>query len=193
MLLGLGRGSGPRSIAGMRAWEATWYRRPFLGLRRATTGAACDALGLTPGTTRTTSTPATAASGCATRCCRCSTTSSAAEWPRRSPAPPTCSRDVDALDEQATAAFHDLVTPGVAEPPSLPVGPAAELPPALRTRVLRLWAAAVGADPLTAEHVHALDALLTGWHGQGPVPLPGGFEASRASGRIEAHPRREEA
>ena len=87
-----------------------------------------------------------------------------------------------------------VYTPGVAEPPSLPVGPAGELSPAVRTRVLRLWAAAVGAAPLAAEHVRALDALVTGWRGQGPVPLPGGVEASRtsggpeSSGRLEAHP-----
>src|SRR6266700_1877858 len=47
VLLGLGRGSGPRSIAGMRPVDGR-YRRPFLGVRRATAQAACEALGLTP-------------------------------------------------------------------------------------------------------------------------------------------------
>src|SRR5580765_8209334 len=47
VLLGLGRGSGARSIAGMRAVDGRWLR-PFLGLRRATTVAACAALGLEP-------------------------------------------------------------------------------------------------------------------------------------------------
>src|SRR3954447_2316412 len=46
VLLGLGRGSGPRSIAGMRAADGR-YLRPFLDLRRATTAAACAALDLT--------------------------------------------------------------------------------------------------------------------------------------------------
>lgn len=45
VLLGLGRGSGPRSIAGMRAWDPPWCR-PLLTVRRATTSAACAALGL---------------------------------------------------------------------------------------------------------------------------------------------------
>ena len=45
VLLGLGRGSGPRSIAGMRRREGR-YLRPFLDLDRATTERACAALGL---------------------------------------------------------------------------------------------------------------------------------------------------
>jgi tRNA(Ile)-lysidine synthase len=47
VLLGLGRGSGPRSIAGMRELDPPWGR-PLLGVRRADTGAACAELGLTP-------------------------------------------------------------------------------------------------------------------------------------------------
>ncbi len=47
MLLGLGRGSGPRSIAGMRPWRAPWGR-PLLRTRRADTEAACAAAGLRP-------------------------------------------------------------------------------------------------------------------------------------------------
>jgi len=50
--------------------------------------------------------------------------------------------------------------------------------------VLRAWADRAGADPLTAAHVAALDALLTDWHGQGPVDLPGGVRAVRASGKL---------
>ncbi|EUA23612.1 tRNA(Ile)-lysidine synthetase [Mycobacterium xenopi 4042] len=45
VLLGLGRGSGARSIAGMRPHDPPWCR-PLLGLRRAVTHAACDELGL---------------------------------------------------------------------------------------------------------------------------------------------------
>jgi len=46
VLLGLGRGSGPRSIAGMRPHDPPWCR-PLLGVRRAVTHAACRELGLT--------------------------------------------------------------------------------------------------------------------------------------------------
>ena len=49
----------------------------------------------------------------------------------------------------------------------------AELPRALRTRVLRAWALARGATEVTSVHTAALDALVTGWHGQGPLDLPG--------------------
>src|SRR5262249_56192008 len=47
VLLGRARGSGARSLAGMPSSRGH-YRRPLLGLRRATLRVACDALGLTP-------------------------------------------------------------------------------------------------------------------------------------------------
>ena len=46
VLLGLGRGSGARSIAGMRPCDPPWYR-PLLDVRRSTTLDACAALDLT--------------------------------------------------------------------------------------------------------------------------------------------------
>ena len=45
VLLGLGRGSGPRSLSGMPAVDGL-MRRPFLGLRRADTERICAASGL---------------------------------------------------------------------------------------------------------------------------------------------------
>jgi tRNA(Ile)-lysidine synthase len=42
VLLGLGRGSGARSMAGMRAWDEPWLR-PLLDVRRTATRAACAA------------------------------------------------------------------------------------------------------------------------------------------------------
>ena len=47
VLLGLARGSGPRSIAGMRAWRPPWGR-PLLGVRRSDTEQTCRRAGLTP-------------------------------------------------------------------------------------------------------------------------------------------------
>ncbi|MDI4659410.1 tRNA lysidine(34) synthetase, partial [Xanthobacter autotrophicus] len=47
VLLGLGRGSGARSLRGMAAWDAPWGR-PLLGVRAADTRAACRDLGLEP-------------------------------------------------------------------------------------------------------------------------------------------------
>src|SRR5579863_5592218 len=47
VLLGLARGSGPRSLAGMPPRRGV-FRRPLLGVRRTVTTAACEALGLRP-------------------------------------------------------------------------------------------------------------------------------------------------
>jgi tRNA(Ile)-lysidine synthase len=47
VLLGLGRGSGARSLAGMRPYQPPWCR-PLLAVRRSVTHAACAQLGVTP-------------------------------------------------------------------------------------------------------------------------------------------------
>jgi tRNA(Ile)-lysidine synthase len=171
VLLGLGRGSGPRSIAGMRPVDGRWLR-PLLGVRRATTRAACAAERLpyrddphnddprfARVRLRTEVLPALEAAlqgGVAEALAR------TAELLRD---------DLDALDELAAA-----VTPA---------GPlsADELrahPRAIRTRVLRCWAGI----PLTAAQLRALDALVADWHGQGPVALPSGRTVRRVSGML---------
>jgi len=45
-----------------------------------------------------------------------------------------------------------------------------------------LFGAPAGA--LTERHITALDALVTAWHGQGPVRLPGGVHAARRCGTL---------
>jgi tRNA(Ile)-lysidine synthase len=55
--------------------------------------------------------------------------------------------------------------------------------------VWRLLAQQAGAAPITATHVAALDALVTEWHGQGAVDLPGGVSATRRADRIQLRPR----
>jgi tRNA(Ile)-lysidine synthase len=69
---------------------------------------------------------------------------------------------------------------------ALAVDRLAKLPRAVRTRVLRGAAIAAGcpAGALSAGHVDALDALVTAWHGQGPLDLPGGVSAARRYGRL---------
>ena len=37
---------------------------------------------------------------------------------------------------------------------------------------------------LTAGHIGAIDALVTGWHGQRWVDLPGGVRARRRDGKV---------
>lgn len=62
----------------------------------------------------------------------------------------------------------------------------AELPGAVRTRVLRSAALAAGcpAGALTAGHVARMEELVTGWHGQRWIDLPGGVRASRRAGEL---------
>ncbi len=207
VLLGLGRGSGPRSIAGMRAVDGH-YVRPLLDISRATTHAACAALGLEPWNDphnvdprfrrvrlRTEALPLLEdilAGGVAAALAR-----TAAQL----------RDDLDALDELAAAWLADRsgsAGPGrfrrrspvyEAAPPkpatdgadALDVAELLGLPTALRTRVLRLWALAGGADAFTAVHITALDALCTAWHGQGPLELPGGIRVARRSGRLHLY------
>jgi len=183
VLLGLGRGSGPRSIAGMRPVDG-WYRRPLLGVHRATTQAACEALGLTPWHDPHNADPAyqrvrlrrevlplledVLQGGVAEALARTAALTQA---------------DLDALDALAAGISSDSATLDVAD--------LKDQPQAIRTRVLRAWALAGGAAPLTTTHIAALDALVAGWHGQGPVDLPGGFAVRRASGRLHLQgPRR---
>src|SRR5205823_6492332 len=81
--------------------------------------------------------------------------------------------DADALDDAAAKA-RPAVT---ATDGTLDVDGLAALPPAVRARVIRAAAIDAGAPAgtLGAGHVRALDALVTGWRGQGPVSLPGGL------------------
>jgi tRNA(Ile)-lysidine synthase len=72
--------------------------------------------------------------------------------------------------------------------PDLDARGAALLPAALRTRVLRGWLRGGGVGDLQAVHLRAVDALLTGWRGQGPADLPGGARVARVSGRLVLRP-----
>ena len=175
VLLGLGRGSGPRSIAGMRPLDGR-YRRPFLGVRRTTTHAACAALGLTPWRDPHNVDPAYQRVRLRQEVLPLLDDvlhGGVAEALARTAA--LVQEDLDALDELAAA--H---RPGG----ELPIAELAQLPRAIRTRVLRAWVRVHAAEPLSAERTAELDTLITTWHGQGPIDIPGGFEVVRASGRL---------
>lgn len=96
-----------------------------------------------------------------------------------------CRAEVDAVDEWARRVLPECVTSTVAEvmidAPAL-----ADYPEAVVTRVVRQSAEAAGSPPaaLTATHLSALTALILRWHGQGTVALPGSVSASRISGRV---------
>ena len=93
VLLGLARGSGARSLAGMQGEVGTGgvrYRRPFLGLDRSVTSAACAAEGHEVWDDPHNADPATPGRGCATASCRSWNASSARASQPPSLAPPTC-------------------------------------------------------------------------------------------------------
>jgi tRNA(Ile)-lysidine synthase len=183
VLLGLGRGSGPRSVAGMVA-ERPPFWRPLLGVRRAVTRAACAALELPvwddpwnddPAYTRvrlrTEALPLleeVLGGGVASALAR------TADLLRE---------DLDLLDGLARGELDRL-----AARDGLPAAETAALPAALRRRVLRGWLRAAAVPDLQAVHLAAVDALLVGWRGQGRVDLPGGAGVVRTSGRLVVLP-----
>jgi len=179
VLLGLGRGSGARSIAGMRPVESGFVR-PLLGLRRDDTEAACAALGLPvwhdPHNTdpryrrvrlRTEVLPLledVLAGGVTEALAR------------------TASQLQDDLDALRQLADRVLAEAHLSD--GLHLAALAGQPPAITGRVLKIWAETNGAGPLTAEHVRQLSRLVTDWHGQEGTDLPGGYRARRTSGRL---------
>jgi len=62
----------------------------------------------------------------------------------------------------------------------------AGLAAAVRSRVLHMWARELGApgSALSHRHVAALDALVTDWHGQGAMQLPGDISVARRDGML---------
>jgi tRNA(Ile)-lysidine synthase len=179
VLLGLARGSGPRSLAGMPPRRGL-FLRPLLGVRRSVTAEACAALGLPV-------------------------------WSDPHNADRRFARVRVRLD--ALPALEAALGPGVAEAlvrtagqlrddaevlekiaaserkrDDTPISAASlvGLPGAVRTRVLRSAALDAGcpAGALTAAHVARIEKLVTDWHGQRGVDLPGGVRAVRRSGSV---------
>ncbi|KAA0085748.1 tRNA lysidine(34) synthetase TilS [Mycolicibacterium sp. P9-64] len=162
VLLGLGRGSGARSIAGMRPWDPPWLR-PLLGVRRADTHTACAQLGLVPWQDPHNVDP---------RFTRVRLRAEVlplledvlgggvAEALARTAA--ALREDNDALDGQAaTVAVGD----------GSDTRRLADLPAAVRRRVIRAWLLTSGASDLTDVQIRAVDRLVTDWRGQGGVAV----------------------
>jgi tRNA(Ile)-lysidine synthase len=178
VLLGLTRGSGGRSLAGMRR-SFDRFVRPLLDVSRDDTVTACQVEGIEfwndphnddPGFTRVrvrrTVLPVLEEQlgpGIAATLAR------TADQLRD---------DMDLLDDVAEAAYAGLR--------DLPVDGLLAQPTSIRRRVLRLVALDAGAPAaeLFHEHVLAMDALLTDWHGQKWVDLPGHVRCRRVDGRL---------
>ena len=179
VLLGLGRGSGPRSIAGMRDLDLPWGR-PFLSVPRATTVAACAELGLTAWDDPHNVDPAY------TRVRLRREVLPLLEDVLRGGVAPALARtaaqlrdDTEALDTLAARLAGHALVEGELAVPALVGEPAA-----LRRRVLRRWLLDAGVPELTDAHLRSADALIGEWRGQGAVWLPGNFAVSRARGRL---------
>ena len=180
VLLGLARGSGARSLSGM-AVENQIYVRPLLKISRQITLAACEEGGIeiwadphnedirfTRVRARKNVLPILEENlgpGITEALARSSD---------------LLRDDADALDGFATEFFNQV------DPLNLEVKDLERLPKAIRSRVLRLaiYTAGAPAGSLSAEHIAVAEALISDWHGQKEVALPGNVKLLRNSGRI---------
>lgn len=178
VLLGLARGSGTRSLAGMPAQRGL-YRRPFLGLRRADTEAICQLEGLEPWHDPTNEDPAFARSRVRSRVMPYVEEQlgpGVAEALYRSSrilaADAAC---LDALAAEKYAALRQPAADGV----YLDQQALRKLPTALRHRVLALAAVECGADNPSFERLLAVESLLRRQGSAGPVQLAGHVDVRR--------------
>ncbi|WP_209559380.1 tRNA lysidine(34) synthetase TilS [Frigoribacterium sp. PvP032] len=172
VLLGLARGSGPTSLQGMDAVSGRW-RRPLLAIRREATRASCADLGLQPWDDPHNDDPAFAR-------VRVRTTvlpvlerelgPGVAEALVRTAA--QLREDSEALDhfaEEQAEEVADHAEAGI----SLDVRSLAANPAALRQRLIRLAVESEFALTLSRAQTLEVARLVTDWHGQGAVSLPG--------------------
>lgn len=187
VLLGLTRGSGARSLAGMRR-SFDRYRRPLLDVTRVDTETACQVEGIgfwsDPHNADFSFTRARIRHRVMPLLEEDLGPGVAATLARTAD---QLREDADLLDDLAEAAYDRLI----AADQSFAAADMAQQPAAVRRRVLRLAALAAGcpAAELFREHVLALDALVTDWHGQRWIDLPGHLRGIRRDGRIliESH------
>jgi len=205
VLLGLARGSGARSLAGMRTVTGV-FRRPLLGLTRQTTRAACAAAGLPVWDDPHNEQDRFARARVRHRVLPVLETELgpgvAAALARTAD---LLREDADALDALAAARLAELAGRGGPRQADSSAAPVDDLPvpgllatvPAVRSRVLRHWLLAAGAPAtdLTYGHVAAVRELVEHWHGQGAVDIPGELSVHRhgrpEQARLCCRPRRQ--
>jgi tRNA(Ile)-lysidine synthase len=181
VLLGLTRGSGGRSLQGMRPAFGV-FARPLLGVRRADTVTACLVEGLAvwddphnadPGYTRVRVRE------------RVLPVLEAELGPGIAEA---LARTADQLRDD-TALLDVLTDRALAHARregGLHLETLRDEPPSIRHRALRRAALDAGSPPseLTRDHVLAVDGLLVGWRGQKWIDLPGPLRALRRAGLL---------
>ena len=193
VLLGLARGSGTRSLAGMRQRRGL-YARPFLKLRRAETLAVCRALELEPWHDPANSDEAYLRVRVRHRVLpflAAELGPGVTESLARTAS--ILGHDADLLDELADAEFGRIaqVQPAGGGAPmevSIPEDTLRGLPPALRMRVLARSVVVLGGLQPSQERLGAAEALLARQGSAGPVQMAGKVSVWRIS-RSKAVPQ----
>ena len=178
--LGQGRGSGPRSIAGMRPLNPPWAR-PFLDVPRAITLAACSDLGLQPWSDPHNANPRFARVRLRTEVLP--QLEDALQGGVAAALARTAAQlrdDQDALEAYAARALAAASTFEGA----LDVRGLRDEPAAVRRRALRRWLLDQGVPEISDEHLRAADELVAHWRGQGSHRLPGNFVLRRTHGTL---------
>lgn len=172
VLLGLARGSGPTSLQGMAARNGP-YLRPLLGVRRALTRQACLDAGLAAWDDPHNADP---------RYARVRVRGSVLPTLERELGPGVAealARTADQLREDAEAldALVIELAPEICEPAEAGIAISVRAleanPPALRQRIIRFVAESEFGVSLQRVHTLAAARLVTEWHGQGALDLPG--------------------
>lgn len=180
VLLGLARGSGTRSLAGMRPARGRLLR-PFLGLRRAETLEICEVEELDPWHDPSNADPAFARSRTRVEVMPVLEEKlgpGVAESLARTAA--ILQQDADFLEDLASETYLSLVQREGSDV-WLPEDAVRELPAALRFRVIAKAAADVGGQQPGYGRLQAAEALLRRQGSAGPVELPGHVSAYRLS------------
>ena len=183
VLLGLARGSGAASLAGM-APQSGRYARPLLGIRRATTRQACLDAGLEPWDDPHNLDPAY------TRVRVRERVLPVLEAELGPGVAEALARTAEQLreDEEAFTSQIDEFIEELCEPAEAGIAVSAAAlaanPAALRQRIIRHVVASEFGVSLTRTQTLEVARLVTDWHGQGPIDLPGGIRATRAGSRI---------
>jgi tRNA(Ile)-lysidine synthase len=187
VLLGLARGAGSASLDGMATLNGR-YLRPLLSIRRETTRAFCVESGLAPWDDPQNADLAYARVRVRDRVLP---TLEAELGPGIAEALARTAEqlreDNAALDAMVIETIEDICEPadaGVA----VSVGALAANPPALRNRIIRFVVQSEFGVSFERVHVLAVVRLITHWHGQKPLDLPG-VRVSRHGGRLvfQAH------
>lgn len=181
VLLGLARGSGSRSLAGM-APRAGHFVRPFLRIRRATTEQVCEELGLDPWQDPHNSDPRF------TRVRVRQTVLPTLESELGPGVAEALARtaelvgdDNELLDRLATEASR--TAEGLGGTDTLDCVALESQPSALRRRIIRLWLLTHGLGDLSLRHISAVESLVIDWHGQKAIQIPGAT-VTRTAGRL---------